>query len=336
MIPPGVDMDGWDFRATTVRLGRPPDEGSRVGAGLYRDRPESLIRTVRAILADSALDFELIVMDQSDGTESQEALSEFARDQRLRYTRARARGKGASLNEGLRLARGAVVACTDDDCVVPPGWARAMATAAAAHPTAAVVFCNVLPEPHDRGLGYVPAYERTTDRIVSSVGDLKRGLGLGAGMAVRRDVVLSFGGFDEAFGPGSRFPSCDDWDISLRAVLHGWHVYYTSSTSVLHHGFRTLAEGRQHALRDWLAIGGFCAKPIRAGHLNAIGLAVWLFGVRALWPPAFDLLRLRRPRGLARIVGFTRGFIDGARTSVDRKMLVFRSATRRSKRRRAY
>lgn len=291
-----------------------------------RDRPESLFRTVRAILADTADDFELIVMDQSEGTGSRDLLSPFVCDRRFRYTRTQARGKGASLNEGLRLARGTIVACTDDDCVPPPGWARAMAEVADAQPTAAVIFCNVLPEPHDPSLGYVPAYQRTADRLMSSVTELKRGLGLGAGMALRREAVLSFGGFDEAFGPGSRFPSCDDWDVSLRAVLHGWHVYDTSSTAVLHHGFRTLAEGRQHALRDWLAIGAFCAKPIRAGHLNAVVLAVWLFGARALWPPMRDLIQLRRPRGLSRIIGFTRGFIDGARTSVDRKMLVFRSA----------
>lgn len=292
-----------------------------------RNRPESLLRTVRSILADPSSDFELIVMDQSERLESQQILAPFARDPRLRYTRTYARGKGASLNEGLRLAHGSVVTCTDDDCEAPPGWPRAMADAMEAHPKAAIVFCNVLPEPHDPALGYVPAYERTTERLLSSVGDAKRGLGLGAGMALRREAVLSFGGFDETLGPGARFRSGDDWDISLRALLHGWQIYETPAISVLHYGFRTLAEGREHSLRDWIAIGALCAKPIRAGHLRALSVGVWLFSVEALWPPMRDVLHLRRPRGLARIAGFSRGFANGLLTPVDRRSLLFRPTT---------
>jgi hypothetical protein len=199
-----------------------------------------------------------------------------------------------------------------------------MAAVMAAQPAAAVVFCNVLTPRYDRTAGYIPAYERRHDRVLKTISEARRGLGLGAGMALRRDAVLAFGGFDEAFGPGSRFASGDDWDISLRAMLHGWHVYDTAQLSVLHHGFRTFEEGRAHALRDWIAIGALCAKPIRAGYASGVALSVWLFTVEALWPPLRDLLKLRRPGGLSRIVGFARGFAGGLRTPVEEKTLMFR------------
>jgi glycosyltransferase involved in cell wall biosynthesis len=292
-----------------------------------RNRPESLLRTVRSLLRPDTEAFELIVIDQSDGPETAEAVGVFTADPRLRYVRSLAKGKGAALNEGLRLANGDVVVCTDDDCEAPAGWVSAMAGVMNSQPRAAVVFCNVTTTDYDRTAGYVPAYERRTDRRLSSLVDARHGLGLGAGMALRRDVVLAFGGFDETFGPGSRFRSGDDWDISLRALLGGWQVYDTASVSVLHHGFRTLAEGREHALRDWVAIGALCAKPIRAGRLSAVTLAGWLFVVEALWPPIRDLVQLRRPRGLSRIVGFSRGFVGGVLTPVDRKTLVFRPVT---------
>jgi len=290
-----------------------------------RDRAESLHRTVRSLLADPAPDLELIVMDQSEGAESEHALSEFGNDPRLRYTRTRARGKGASLNEGLRVARGAVVACTDDDCVAPLGWARAMATAMGTHPSVAIVFCNVDPEPYDRATGYVPAYHRTSDRALRVVGDAKQGIGLGAGMALRRSAILELGGFDETFGPGARFRSGDDWDLAVRALLRGWQVHDTASVSVLHYGFRTLADGREHALRDWVAIGALCAKPLRAGYASILPVATALFLREALWPPLRNLLRLERPSGLARIAGFIRGFVEGLRTPVDRATLTFTS-----------
>ena len=143
-------------------------------------------------------------------------------------------------------------------------------------------------------------------------------------MALRREAVLSFGGFDETFGPGSRFPSGDDWDVALRALLFGWEVYECARLSIVHHGFRSLVEGREHTMRDWLAIGALCAKPIRAGYLAGIILSLWLFSVDALWPPLRDILMLRRPAGRMRVAGFIRGFAEGLRTPVDPETLSFR------------
>lgn len=289
-----------------------------------RNRPDSLPRTIRSLLGADDASFELIVLDQSDGPASEQALAVFGSDPRLKYVHSRARGKGAALNEGLRLAAGEIVVCTDDDCEAPPGWVRDMAGVMESQPNAAVVFCNVIAPTYDRAVGYVPAYERTSDRLLSSVLDACNGMGIGAGMALRREAVLGLGGFDEMIGPGGLFRGGDDWDISLRAILRGWRVYETAQLAILHHGFRTLAEGRSHALRDWFGIGALCAKPIRAGHLSAVPLAVRLFSAQALWPPIRDALRLRRPSGLSRIKGFVRGFAAGLRTPVDRKTLLYR------------
>jgi GT2 family glycosyltransferase len=144
---------------------------------------------------------------------------------------------------------------------------------------------------------------------------------------LRRDVALALGGFDEEIGPGARFPSGDDWDISHRVLLNGWHVYETADLAILHHGFRTLAQGREHMRRDWVAIGAVCAKPIRAGRTSAIVVALWYFLVYALWPPIRDVMHRRRPKGRAQIVGFIQGFVQGLRIPVDRKTLLFRPAS---------
>jgi GT2 family glycosyltransferase len=289
------------------------------------DRSISLLRTVHSLLSGTDAHFELIVIDQSEGRESERALAALS-DPRLRYVRSRARGKGAALNEGLRLARGEIVAFTDDDCEVPPEWPAGMARALDEQPTAAIVFCNVVAPPCDWKAGYIPTYERRRSKLLRSLLATCTGHGMGAGMAVRRQAVTGLGGFDEAFGPGARFGSGDDWDISHRMLLSGWHVYETAELSVLHHGFRTLAQGREHTRRDWIAIGAVCAKPMRAGHLSAVVVALWYFLVHALWPPLHDLLRLRRPTGRSRIAGFIQGSLQGLRTPVDRKTLLFRLA----------
>jgi GT2 family glycosyltransferase len=216
--------------------------------------------------------------------------------------------------------------CTDDDCEAARDWITQMAAMVEEQPRTAILFCNVTAGPHDPSAGYVPAFERSRDRRMSSIIAACHGLGMGAGMALRREAVLSFGGFDETFGPGSRFPSGDDWDVSLRALLSGWDVYECARLSIVHHGFRSRVEGREHSLRDWLAIGALCAKPIRAGYPAGIILSVWLFTTDALWPPLRDILTLRRPSGWMRVAGFIRGFDEGLRTPVHPATLSFHSS----------
>jgi len=286
-----------------------------------RNRPEPLARLASTLLAGESEPCELLVIDQSDELLYQRAQELLPQDVRLRHVRSVARGKGKALNEALRLARGTILVCTDDDCQAPRNWLSDMARALESQPTAALAFCQVLPVAHDRAAGYVPAYTLVQSRMLRSIADLCGGLGLGAGMALRRDFVQSLGGFDESFGPGGRFPSADEWDLAMRALLRGWHVYETAEFAIVHDGFRTFEEGRAHARRDWLALGAVCAKPLRAGHWKAAVVPVCLFSTRAVWPPIADVLALHKPRGAGRIVAFVSGFAQGLLSRVEAETL---------------
>ena len=288
-----------------------------------RNRPAPIVEAVKLLLQGGPANMELIVIDQSDGPETQVAMAPLQADARLRYQRTASRGKGAALNEAVALARGAILVCTDDDCLAPPSWVEDMTRALLSRPDAVICFCNVEPVPHDPATGYVPHYLITGSRTLRSVADICGGLGLGAGMAVRRDFVIKAGGFDDFFGPGGRFPSADEWDLVIRALLTGHSVYETGDIAIVHDGFRSLEEGRVHVRRDWIALGAVCAKPIRAGYLKAVVVPVWLFSVKAVWPIIRDMACMRRPRGFARVTTFLKGFARGFATPVDPRTLRF-------------
>jgi glycosyltransferase involved in cell wall biosynthesis len=292
-----------------------------------RDRPTDAKRAVRSLLASRDVDLEVVVVDQSEGHDTQCRLAALD-DPRVRIVRTTGGGKPSAMNEGLRRARSSVVVVTDDDCEAPPDWVAGMTAALQARPDVALVFSNVIAAPHDRQLGYVPTYERRRDRMVRSVWATCTGRGLGAAMALRRDVVLALGGFDESIGPGARFGSGDDWDLELRLLLKGWHVYERADLCVRHYGFRTYAEGRDHSRRNWYGMGAVCAKPLRAGHPAALGLALWQLAANAGRPAAVDILHLHRPHGLGRIPAFSRGFLRGLTTSIDRTTLTYRTPAR--------
>ena len=214
---------------------------------------------------------------------------------------------------------------TDDDCEVPPDYLETMAAAFKTHPKIALVFCNVDPVPYDNQRGFIPAYHRTGCKLFSSGRDKCSARGIGAGMAVRRTLILALGGFDPMLGPGSKFFACEDGDLAVRAFALGYHVYEIDAVTVLHAGFRTWAEGRNLARRDFFAIGAAYAKQLKCGHWDFLIVPAYEFGRHAVWPPISDMLHLRRPRGLGRISAFLQGFLRGWRTPVERKTLLFRS-----------
>lgn len=289
-----------------------------------RNRGSSLTATVASILASTHQNLQLIVVDQSTNDDTAHAMAQFLGDPRVRYLRTDTTGLSRARNLGLAEASADIVAFTDDDCEVPPEWLAAMATVFDLDPDIAVAFCNVDPIPHDRHTGFIPVYQRSHSETIFSIGGKCAARGIGAGIAVRRESALALGGFDELLGAGAVFPSCEDGDMAVRALLRGYRVYETNAVAVRHAGFRTWAEGRELARRDWVGIGAAYSKPIKCGRWKFAVVPLYELCRYALWPPLADLLRGRKPRGAGRILAFFHGFWRGLQTPVNCQTLLFR------------
>jgi glycosyltransferase involved in cell wall biosynthesis len=286
-------------------------------------RGRLVVDTVSSILANTYPNFELVVVDQSKDDRTLEALESFCSDPRLTYLRSSTIGKGDALNVGLRATKGSTIAITDDDCTVPPNWLETFDSIFEMHPKVAVAFCCVEACEHDRAAGFVPDFVRSGERILTTLHDARHVRGLGAGIAVRRDMIKEIGGFDPMLGPGSRFHDCDDRDIGIRALLAGYDVYETSKIAVRHFGFRSWQQGQQLARRNFLGIGAAYSKFLKCGRFQLMYIPAREFIKYALWPPVRDVLHLRQPRGIVRITAFAEGFLVGLRTPVDRATMIF-------------
>ena len=206
---------------------------------------------------------------------------------------------------------------------MPANWLETFASIFVTHPKVAVAFCCVEAGEHDRAAGFVPDFVRTGERMLTTMHDARHVRGLGAGIAVRRDMIEEIGGFDPMLGPGSKFHDCDDRDIAIRALLARHHVYETSAIAVKHFGFRSWQQGPQLARRNFLGIGAAYSKFLKCGRIELMYIPAHEFIKYALWPPIRDVLHLRQPRGIVRITAFAEGFIDGLRTPVDRGTMMF-------------
>jgi glycosyltransferase involved in cell wall biosynthesis len=291
-----------------------------------KGRAEAIHAATASALACTHPHLEVIVIDQNDDDATERALDDLRADARLRYVRSDSRGLSRARNEGLHLARTELVAFTDDDCEVPPDWPVIMQEVLEENPRAVLAFCKVLAGPHDRSAGFVPAFDCSGTQVYQ---DYQTGLrGMGAGLAVRRQAILDLGGFDEELGAGARYPSCEDRDMAVRALLLGWQACTTDRTFVIHHGFRSWKQGKALGARDFVGIGASCAKPLRAGHWAFVNVVLREVLVEALWSPFHHLLHLRPPHGKARAIHFMRGFVSGAMAPLDREHMVFTTRDR--------
>jgi glycosyltransferase involved in cell wall biosynthesis len=290
-----------------------------------RNRGKLLRPALRSVLANDHPSFRVFVVDQSTNDESEESVVDLRGDPRLTYVRSQTVGLSRARNIGLRMAETPVVAFTDDDTEVPQDWLVTMQRVLDEHPRAALVYCSVLAGPHDPLAGFVPVYECHGTRIVRTIEAKRAARGMGAGLAARRDILMKLDGFDEELGAGGRFPSCEDWDMTIRALLANFEVCETDRTFVVHHGFRTWPEVKALSRQTWTGMGAAFAKPLRAGHWRFAPVALYELSTMAMRPPVDDLLHLRRPRGLARLLHFLQGVSRGLVAPFDRNRLLFKS-----------
>lgn len=283
-----------------------------------RDRGARIVQTIQTIQASTRPDFELRIVDQSADHVTEASVRQSVNDPRVRYIRSATRGVSTGRNIGVAGARSELIAITDDDCEVPATWLQDIMAAFEVDPRIGLVFGNVLPFPHDRASGFVPAYVRDEPFLARSIRDKHQVEGGSACMALRRSVWQALGGFDEMLGVGSRLRSGAESDFTIRCLLAGHFVFETPTVSVIHHEFHTWEQGRGIVERYWYGTGAMFVKQLKCGHwaiLPLLGRLAWRW---AFGRSRFAMSLGRYPHRLFRLWSFIRGFMAGGMTPVDR------------------
>jgi GT2 family glycosyltransferase len=180
-----------------------------------------------------------------------------------RYVSEPRPGLSAARNAGIREARGAVLAFTDDDAEVHPAWAARIA-AAVREPGVDAAAGLVLPacleteamrrfEMERDGSG--PSY-RGQRWDAGFFGRMRRWgapvwrIGAGANMAFRRKVFDRLGGFDERLGAGAA--GCSEDSEMWYRVLHAGGACRYDPTAVVYHYHREDLPGLRRQMRAYM------------------------------------------------------------------------------------
>jgi len=283
------------------------------------NRGDSLSKTVESILNNNYSDFEIIAIDQSTDNICKKSIEKYREKSHFFYHHIDDTGMARARNFGIEKASGEIIAITDDDCIVPENWLLEIQKIFIQYPRVAIVFGNVLPAEHDGSSGFIPGYVREYMRVVSWVLDKNDVDGLGACMAIRKQVWLECHGFDNMLGVGGMLHSSSEGDLVLRALHKGYQVCETPDVFTIHRGFRTWAEGSQLIYRYWYGTGAMYGK-----HLKLYPGSTCVLLLSLAWRWAFGKSRVAASIGLQtkkiyRLQSFVSGFLKGVLLGIDRK-----------------
>jgi glycosyltransferase involved in cell wall biosynthesis len=293
-----------------------------------RNRGDLILPTVASVLGNTTPTFELMIVDQSDGEETAQAMRQFHGDPRLRLIRSASRGLSAGRNVGIAAARAGIIVCTDDDCTVPPNWLQTVREAFAGHEQVALVFGNVQAGPHDPASGFIPAYVRHDACLAKGIRQKHRVEGIAACMGLRRCVWEELHGFDVQLGAGAMFHAAEEMDFTIRVLLAGHCIFETPNVAVVHHGFRTWNQGTKLVDGYYFGNGAMFAKHIKCGNWSVLAylgaqLRNWVGG-----QPGVNLGR--RPPRRQRLRAFICGLLAGFRQPVNRAQSLYTRGVSRS------
>lgn len=188
------------------------------------ERPALLERTLDALAVQTLAphDFEIIVCDDAGSDATREVVDRWRRAHGIPIAyltgATPARGPAAMRNAGWRIARGEVIAFTDDDTIPDRDWLRQGLLALDSDASDAA-----------SGSIYVPLPDDPTD-YERDVARLEQAGFVTANCFCRRRVLECVHGFDPRFRVAWR----EDSDLYFRLIEHGFDVVHAINAIVVH------------------------------------------------------------------------------------------------------
>lgn len=286
-----------------------------------RDRTADLAVCLDSL---SQLDYpalDLLVVDNAPSSETTEQLVRTTYPD-VRYVREPRPGLDWARNRAIVEARGEIIAYTDDDVVVDPGWVRALASVFAENPKVMAVTGLVVPYELETEAqlyfewhgGFGRGFERKWYRLDRESGEHRKyygtgQFGTGANMAYRRSLFDEIGYFDPALDVGTVTNGGGDLEMFFRVLKEGHTLVYEPSAIVRHRHRRDYAQLRSQITNNGIALYSYFVRSAlaypdeRSGFIRFGLWWLWRGNIRPLLISLMCPARLPRDLILAKLRG---------------------------------
>ncbi len=190
-----------------------------------------LRQCIMSLLKTVGTTYEVIVVDQSKHSAPLTRISG-----KIHSVHAPGSGKALALNQGARIASGEILAFTDDDCIVSPGWLFALVRQFKKTPSVSAVFGSTRPyQPMRHQHRFCPSIFAVRQTLIHTKPVLhSTHIGYGNNMAIRKTVFDTLGPFKTWLGPGSIGSNAEDAEYALRILTKGGTIASTPRAIVYH------------------------------------------------------------------------------------------------------
>jgi glycosyltransferase involved in cell wall biosynthesis len=266
-----------------------------------RDRAADLAQCLEALARLEYPHYEVLVVDNAPSDDTTERL---VRDRypHVRYVCEPRPGLDWARNRAILEARGEIVAYTDDDVVVDPGWVAAIAQVFAENPEVMAVTGLVIPYELETKAqilfeiygGFGRGFERKWYRLDPTSRWQERlyagsGIfGTGANMAYRRSVFERIGTFDPALDVGTVTNGGGDIEMFFRVLKEGHTLVYEPCAIVRHRHRRDYDRLRTQIANNGIGLYSYLVRtalayPGSRSTLFRLGLWwLWWWNIRRL------------------------------------------------------
>ncbi|MBW4641089.1 MAG: glycosyltransferase [Gloeocapsa sp. UFS-A4-WI-NPMV-4B04] len=255
-----------------------------------RDRTTDLALCLQGL---NCLDYpalDILVVDNAPSSDATKRLVQTAYPN-VRYVCEPRPGLDWARNRAIIEARGEIVAYTDDDVVVDPGWVKALSTVFAENPEVMAVTGLVVPyelETEAQFLfemygGFGRGFERKWYQVEQDSKMPWRYLGTGqfgtgANMAYRRSLFEQIGYFDPALDVGTVTNGGGDLEMFFRVLKEGHTLVYEPSAIVRHRHRRDYEKLRSQIANNSIGLFSYCIRGALAypdNRLSFLRLCLW-------------------------------------------------------------
>lgn len=195
-------------------------------------RNNKLIQCCKSLLANHAKQIEILILDQNNETSTDISTFVQSYPSIIRYIKTNTRNKSKALNQAILLAKGNIIAFTDDDCIVSSTWIKHIRTAFNTHSTISCVTGNTFPYGSIPPKSCPPTIKTKTKLFTKP--QKHTIIGYGNNFAIRKPILLSMGAFKNWLGPGSIGSNCEDGEILLRLLTNKYSILH-DALMILYH-----------------------------------------------------------------------------------------------------
>src|ERR1700676_554611 len=204
-----------------------------------RNRADSLRQTLESLLSPANLElpaWETVVVDNDSDDHTAQVCRDFQEKfpKNFRFLVEKEHGKSKALNSAIAVAKGDILAFTDDDVVCAVDYIEGIHTAFTLYQADAaqgrvLVDCQGgHPDWLDRFMGLTVGWRDCGDAVLELDGTL-----CGVNMVVRAEVFQKIGGFSPELGPVGTGMG-EDTEVSLRMRQAGCRMIYAPQI-LIHH-----------------------------------------------------------------------------------------------------